>query len=217
MAIQETMRQYPPVVFVIRYAFQDIKFKDMTIPKEINIQISIPIVQLNPDLWEADAHQFNPKRFAKGILWASTNPQAYMSFGVVLASVQVNTLHGRNVILLLIISKFSFSSHQHTIIPHGSGWLCILGTVLSSILEEYLDIQALSNFCEEIKTILTLFCQINCIRTCIMQEFFESDAWSFISVIVQRDYQFIALCSTCCNYTNTQAHYLSFSVFPDTV
>ncbi|KAJ6955110.1 hypothetical protein NC652_006523 [Populus alba x Populus x berolinensis] len=62
------------------YAFQDMKFKDMTIPKEINIQISIPIVQLNPDLWEADAHQFNPKRFAKGILWASTNPQAYMSF-----------------------------------------------------------------------------------------------------------------------------------------
>jgi len=121
------------------------------------------------------------------------------------------------VILLLILSKFSFSSHQHAIIPHSSGWLCILGTVLSSILEECLDIQALSNFCEEIKTILTLFWQINCIRTCIMQAFFESNAWSFISVIVQWDYQFIALCSTCCNYTNTQAHYLSFSLFPDTV
>ena len=44
MVIQETMRLHPPVVFVIRTALQDLKFKGITIPKGMNIQIPIPIV-----------------------------------------------------------------------------------------------------------------------------------------------------------------------------
>ncbi|CAK7347778.1 unnamed protein product [Dovyalis caffra] len=111
MVIQETMRLYPPVAFVTRSALQDIKFKEITIPKGMNIQIPIPIVQQNPGTWGPDAHQFNPKRFAKGILEASSSPQAYMPFGV-----GARTCAGQHfamaelkVILSLILSKFSFS------------------------------------------------------------------------------------------------------------
>lgn len=85
MVIQETMRRYPPVVFVIRRAQQDLKFKYITIPKGMNIQIPIPVAQQNPD-----AHQFNPKRFAKGVLGSRTSPSDYMAFWV-LVSVQANT------------------------------------------------------------------------------------------------------------------------------
>ena len=75
MVIQETLRLYPPAAFVNREALEDITFKDMMIPKGINIQIPIPI-------WGPDAHKFNLKRFAHGIVGACKTPQAYMPFGV---------------------------------------------------------------------------------------------------------------------------------------
>ena len=45
MVIQETLRLYPPAAFVNREALEDITFKDMMMPKGINIQIPIPILQ----------------------------------------------------------------------------------------------------------------------------------------------------------------------------
>ncbi|KAI9381926.1 hypothetical protein POPTR_014G052000v4 [Populus trichocarpa] len=111
MVIQETMRLYPPVVFVIRRALQDLKFKDITIPKGLNIQIPIPIAQQNPDQWRPDAHQFNPKRFAKGILGSSTSPSDYMPFriGARICAGQHFAMAELKVIVSLILSKFSFS------------------------------------------------------------------------------------------------------------
>ncbi|KAJ6320654.1 hypothetical protein OIU77_010078 [Salix suchowensis] len=111
MVIQETMRLYPPVVFVIRTALQDLKFKGITIPKGMDIQIPIPIVQQNPDLWGPDAHQFNPRRFAKGIIGSSTSPQAYMPFGMGarVCAGQHFAMAELKVIVSLILSKFSFS------------------------------------------------------------------------------------------------------------
>ncbi|KAK4592584.1 hypothetical protein RGQ29_016922 [Quercus rubra] len=82
MVIQETLRLYPPAAFVNREALEDITFKDMMMPKGINIQIPIPILQQHYDLWGPDAHKFNPKRFAHGIVGACKTPQAYMPFRV---------------------------------------------------------------------------------------------------------------------------------------
>lgn len=109
MVIQETMRLYPPVVFVIRRAQQDLKFKYITIPKGMNIQIPIPVAQQNPDLWGPDAHQFNPKRFAKGVLGSRTSPSDYMAFrmGARICAGQHFAMAG--LIPSLILSEFSFS------------------------------------------------------------------------------------------------------------
>ena len=74
MVIQETLRLYPLAAFVNREALEDITFKDMMMPKGINIQIPIPILQQHYDLWGLDAHKFNPKRFAHEIVGACKTP-----------------------------------------------------------------------------------------------------------------------------------------------
>ncbi|KAF4395218.1 hypothetical protein F8388_001605, partial [Cannabis sativa] len=80
MVIQETLRLYPPGVYVVRNALQDVQFKDILVPKGINIQIPISMMQQDTNLWGPDAQQFNPGRFEHGILGASKFPQAYMPF-----------------------------------------------------------------------------------------------------------------------------------------
>ncbi|KAL9385727.1 hypothetical protein Peur_022737 [Populus x canadensis] len=98
----------------------------------MNIQIPIPIVQQSPDLWGPDAHQFNPKIFAYGILGSSTSPPDYMPFGMGarICACQHFAMAELKVIVSLILSKFSFSlspAYQH---PPRFG----LATVLAFIV-----------------------------------------------------------------------------------
>ena len=119
MVIQETLRLYPPAAFVIRAALEDITFKDIMISKGMNIQIPIPILQQQCDLWGPDAHKFNPERFAHGIVGACKTPQSYMPFGVGphVCAGQHFAMIELKVILTLILSKFCFSlspGYQHS-------------------------------------------------------------------------------------------------------
>ncbi|KAL4597815.1 hypothetical protein ACB092_11G016100 [Castanea dentata] len=119
MVIQETLRLYPPATFVVREALEDITFKDIKIPKGINMQIPISILQQHYDLWGPDAHKFNPERFAHGIVGACKTPQAYMPFGVGsrVCVGQHFAMTELKVILSLILSKFCFSlspTYQHS-------------------------------------------------------------------------------------------------------
>ncbi|GMI74384.1 cytochrome P450, family 714, subfamily A, polypeptide 1, EUI-like p450 A1 [Hibiscus trionum] len=111
MVIQETLRLYPPATFAIRQALEDIDFKGITIPKDMNIQIPIPALQQSLDLWGPDAHQFNPERFANGIAEASKVPQAYMPFGIGarICAGQHFAMAELKVVLSLLVSKFCFS------------------------------------------------------------------------------------------------------------
>lgn len=121
MVIHETLRLYPPAPFVLREAFQDMKFKGIQIPKGCNIIIPIHILHRNPDLWGPDVHQFNPGRFANGIHGACNNPLTYVPFGLGNRSCvgQNFALTQLKVVLALVLSKFSFSlsaAYQHS---HG--------------------------------------------------------------------------------------------------
>ncbi|OIT08229.1 PREDICTED: cytochrome P450 714C2-like [Nicotiana attenuata] len=119
MIIHETLRLYPPVAFVVREALQDISFKDIEIPKGTNIQIHIPILHQQPELWGPDTDQFNPERFGKGIAKACKVPNAYIPFGI-----GSRTCAGQNlamielkVIVSMILSRFTFSlspRYQHS-------------------------------------------------------------------------------------------------------
>ncbi|OMP00787.1 Cytochrome P450 [Corchorus olitorius] len=119
MVIQETLRLYPPAVFVLREVLQDIRFGGVVIPKGTSIQIPISTLHQMTDIWGPDAHEFNPQRFATGITGACKHPQAYMPFGI-----GVRTCVGQHfamtelkVVLSLILSKFSFSlspSYRHS-------------------------------------------------------------------------------------------------------
>ena len=119
MVIQETLRLYPPVTFVVREALEDITFQDIMISKGINMQIPIPMLQQHYDLWGPDAHKFNPERFAHGIVGACKTPQAYMPFGLGsrVCVGQHFAMTELKVILSLILSKFCFSlspTYQHS-------------------------------------------------------------------------------------------------------
>lgn len=111
MVIQETLRLYPPIGLLPREVFQDIKFKDIVVPKGMGIRIPIALLQQHPDLWGPGSHQFNPERFANGISGACKIPQTYMPFGMgprVCAGQQF-AMTELKVILSLILTKFSFS------------------------------------------------------------------------------------------------------------
>ncbi|XP_059313047.1 cytochrome P450 714C2-like [Lycium ferocissimum] len=119
MIIHETLRLYPPVALVVREALQDISCKRIEIPKGTNIEIPIPILHQQQELWGPDTHQFNPERFAKGIAKACKVPSAYIPFGI-----GSRTCAGQNlamielkVIVSMILSRFTFSlspEYQHS-------------------------------------------------------------------------------------------------------
>ncbi|KAL2319820.1 hypothetical protein Fmac_028789 [Flemingia macrophylla] len=119
MVIQETLRLYPPSIFVVRRALEDVNIKGIVIPKGINIQIPVLVLQQDPQLWGPDAHKFNPERFANGVLGACKFPQAYIPFGTGprVCVGQHLAMTELKVILSLILSKFRFSlspSYRHS-------------------------------------------------------------------------------------------------------
>lgn len=110
MVIQETLRLYPPGVFVTREALEDLRFKNLRIPKGMHH---------NVQLWGPDVLSFNPQRFSNGILKACKNPQAYIPFGVGphICAGQHFAMVELKVIVSLIVSKFEFSlspSYNHS-------------------------------------------------------------------------------------------------------
>ncbi|KAH6757757.1 hypothetical protein C2S52_023322 [Perilla frutescens var. hirtella] len=82
MAINETLRLYPPVTVVSREAFKDMKFGTLNVPKGVNLWTLVTNLHTNPEFWGADSYQFNPARFANGITGACKFPHLYMPFGV---------------------------------------------------------------------------------------------------------------------------------------
>lgn len=119
MVIQEVMRLYPPAAFVSREALEETQLGGITVPKGVCIWTLIPTLHRDPDIWGADANEFNPERFSSGISSACKVPQAYIPFGLGprlcigknFAMVQLK------VVITLIISKFTFSlapSYKHS-------------------------------------------------------------------------------------------------------
>nr|GEY93180.1 cytochrome P450 714C2 [Tanacetum cinerariifolium] len=66
MVIQEALRLYPPVAFTVREALKDIQFRNILIPKGIDVQTVIPMLHQHPELWGPDVYEFKPERFAEG-------------------------------------------------------------------------------------------------------------------------------------------------------
>ncbi|KAF9594079.1 hypothetical protein IFM89_027288 [Coptis chinensis] len=82
MVIQESLRLYPPTMFVAREVIEEVKLGDLRIPKGINIWIPISTMHRDPAIWGEDANEFKPDRFANGISSACNLPNAYIPFGM---------------------------------------------------------------------------------------------------------------------------------------
>ena len=111
MVIHEALRLFPPVSVVSREAFKDMKFRDINVPKGVNVWTMVATLHTDPEIWGDDAYKFNPERFANGIAGACKLPHLYMPFGVGprvclgqnLAMVELK------ILLALILANFSFS------------------------------------------------------------------------------------------------------------
>ncbi|KAL0007491.1 hypothetical protein SO802_008993 [Lithocarpus litseifolius] len=109
----------PALPVVTRAALQDIKFKDILIPKGMNIWVPVATLQQHPDIWGPDAHEFNPDRFAQGVIGACKIPQAFIPFGLAarICVGQHLAMTQLKLILSLTLSKFCLSlspTYQHS-------------------------------------------------------------------------------------------------------
>ncbi|XP_050342338.1 probable cytochrome P450 313a1 [Nymphalis io] len=74
--INETLRLYPPVPFILRYCKDDLKLPtSLILPEGSNVIISIWGIHRNPEHWGEDANDFNPDHFMSGKI-----PNAFMPF-----------------------------------------------------------------------------------------------------------------------------------------
>ncbi|KAJ1699131.1 hypothetical protein LUZ63_007643 [Rhynchospora breviuscula] len=111
MVIQEALRLYPPGAFVSREALQEIKLGSIIVPKGVNVRAPVATLHYDPNIWGKDVNEFNPERFANGLIGACRPPHMYLPFGA-----GARTCLGQNfammelkIVLSTIISKFKFS------------------------------------------------------------------------------------------------------------
>ncbi|CAL5387092.1 unnamed protein product [Camellia sinensis] len=109
--IQEALRLYPPGPFIARETLEDMKFGDLEIPKGVGVWVAVMPLHHDPELWGPNPSKFNPDRFADGIGSACKVPQAYIPFGngPHICAGQLFAMLELKVVLVLILSKFSFS------------------------------------------------------------------------------------------------------------
>lgn len=83
MILYEVLRLYPPVPALIRKKYNGTELHGLTTLQD-EMEIVVPTILIHHDhnIWGADAKEFNPERFSKGVLNA-TNGQtaAFFPFG----------------------------------------------------------------------------------------------------------------------------------------
>ena len=170
MVIQETLRLYPPGVFVSRKSLQDIQLKHILVPKGKHIQIPTSILHQDTDLWGPDARQFNPGRFENGVLGSCKLSSGFHPLrnrdshcvGQRFAMIELKVII--SLIISLILSKLCFSlslTNRHsptfnTVVEPEQGinlhveraWLLghVLNTIVSFVEADQLGYALFKNF-----------------------------------------------------------------------
>ncbi|KAK6927952.1 Cytochrome P450 [Dillenia turbinata] len=108
MVINESMRLYPPALFIPKVAFQDMELGDLHIPKGLSIWIPNVVINHNKEIWGEDANEFNPGRFAARPL--NTNRYfAPFSSGPRTCVGQAFAIIEAKIILSMLVSRFRFT------------------------------------------------------------------------------------------------------------
>ncbi|KAL0376704.1 UNVERIFIED_CONTAM: Secologanin synthase [Sesamum calycinum] len=81
MIINEVLRLYPPVIELSRVVKEESKIKDYVIPKDALVTFPVLMYHRSTKIWGEDAGEFNPQRFADGVLKAANGEAAFMPFG----------------------------------------------------------------------------------------------------------------------------------------
>uniref|UniRef100_A0A0E0DR95 Cytochrome P450 n=1 Tax=Oryza meridionalis TaxID=40149 RepID=A0A0E0DR95_9ORYZ len=106
MVLKETLRLYPPAMFLNRMVNRDVKLGKLDIPA--GTQLHFPILDIHHDvsIWGADADEFDPSRFAEG---KSYHLGAYFPFGIgpTICVGQNLTMVEAKVALAMILQRFA--------------------------------------------------------------------------------------------------------------
>jgi cytochrome P450 len=108
MVLKETLRLYPPAVFINRTATRDIKLGELDIPAGTRLDFPIIDIHHDRDVWGTDAEEFNPLRFADG---KSYHLGAYLPFGIgpTICVGQNLALVEAKVALAMTLQRFAFT------------------------------------------------------------------------------------------------------------
>ncbi|XP_037489808.1 cytochrome P450 709B2-like [Triticum dicoccoides] len=111
MVLLETLRLYPPALFMQRKTVTDMTVGSIKLPKGMSIVIPIPVMHRDKEVWGDDADEFNPLRFKNGITRAAKVPHGLLAF-----SIGPRSCIGQNFAMLeakstlaLMLQKFSFT------------------------------------------------------------------------------------------------------------
>ncbi|TVU46866.1 hypothetical protein EJB05_06438 [Eragrostis curvula] len=111
MVLLETLRLYPPVVYIQRTADADVMLGSIKVPQGTVISIPIGMLHRDKEVWGPDADDFNPMRFENGISRAANDPNALLSFslGPRACIGQSSGIIEAQIIMAMILRKFTFS------------------------------------------------------------------------------------------------------------
>jgi len=108
MVLKETLRLYPPALFINRTAIRDIKLGELDIPAGTRFDFPIIDIHHDRDVWGTNAEEFNPLRFADG---KSYHLGAYFPFGIgpTICVGQNLAMVEAKVALAMTLQRFAFT------------------------------------------------------------------------------------------------------------
>ncbi|EEF44378.1 cytochrome P450 CYP72A219 [Ricinus communis] len=114
MILLEVLRLYPPTSLV-RSIYKETKLGEYSLPAGVSLKVPLYLVQRDPELWGADATEFNPERFSNGITKAAKDFFAF-GWGPRICIGQHFAMLEAKLALALILQHFSFelsSTYRH--------------------------------------------------------------------------------------------------------
>ncbi|XP_044472609.1 cytochrome P450 CYP72A219-like [Mangifera indica] len=109
--LHEALRLYPPAALTNRVTTKEFKLGGVKIPSGVLISLPIILVHHDEEYWGADAKEFNPDRFSKGVSKASKNDQVSFfpfGWGPRICIGQNFALLEAKLALTMILQNFSF-------------------------------------------------------------------------------------------------------------
>lgn len=106
MILNETLRLYPPVAFMQRQTFKNVKVGRLNVPAGTEFYIALAAVHHDTQIWGLDANEFNQLRFIE----RRKHLASYFPFGLGsrICIGQNLAMVEAKLVLAMIIKQFSF-------------------------------------------------------------------------------------------------------------